>query len=185
MRLFLLGLVFGIVLLCVLVFGYFLSGSAPVATSAQPMPMEKYLAKKALHAVLDREMPKNVPIAADESNYLAGAQIYKDHCAVCHGLPDQPPTAIAHGMFPKPPQLMHGKGVTDDTPGETYWKVAHGIRLSGMPGFQGSLSDTQAWQVSALLANADKLPESVKAALTTSATSQPAPAQNAGRNGAH
>ena len=69
-------------------------------------------------------------------------------------------------MFPKPPQLLHGKGVTDDPAEETYWKVVHGIRLTGMPGFKGSLSDTQAWQVSVLLANADKVPESVKTALT-------------------
>jgi thiosulfate dehydrogenase len=42
----------------------------------------------------------------------------------------------------------------------------HGIRLTGMPGFRGSLSDTQAWQVSILLAHADHLPDSVKSALT-------------------
>lgn len=175
MKSFLLGLVFGLLLLCIGGWAYFLSGSAPVATDAPPMPMEKYLAKKALHAVLEREMPRQVPIAADEANYRAGAQIYKDNCAVCHGLPGQPPTAIAHGMFPKPPELLHGKGVTDDPAGETYWKVVHGIRLTGMPGFHGSLSETQAWQVSVLLANADKLPESVKTLLTTlPASPQPA-----------
>jgi hypothetical protein len=68
-------------------------------------------------------------------------------------------------MFPKPPKLLEGKGVTDDSPGETYWKVANGIRLSGMPSFSDSLSQTQMWQVSLLLANADKLPDSVKSAL--------------------
>ncbi len=165
MKSFLLGFVIAVLILVGGAVGYFLSGSAPVATSARPMPMETYLAKKALHAVVEREMPKTVPIQADEANYLAGAQIYKDNCAVCHGLPGQPLTAIAHGMFPKPPQLMHGKGVTDDPAGETYWKVANGIRLTGMPGFSGSLSQTQMWQVSLLLANADKLPESVKGAL--------------------
>jgi hypothetical protein len=61
-------------------------------------------------------------------------------------------------MFPKPPKLMEGKGVTDDSPGETYWKVAGGIRMSGMPGFDKTLSATQMWQVTLLLANADKLP---------------------------
>src|SRR5712671_4254886 len=166
---FFLGMVVGIALLSVAVVAYFLSGSAPVATDAPPMPMEKYLAKKALHAVLDREMPKTVPIPADEPNYLAGAQIYKDNCAVCHGLPGQPATAIAKGMFPKPPELMHGKGVTDDEPGETYWKVVHGIRLTGMPGFRNTLNDTQAWQVSILLANADKLPDGVKTLLANPA----------------
>src|SRR5882672_7205506 len=167
MKKFVFGMVVGVAMLLVVVIGYFLSGSAPVATDAPPMPMEKYLAKKALHAVLDREMPKTVPIAADESNYLAGAQLYKDNCAVCHGLPGQPQTAIARGMFPKPPELLHGKGVTDDEPGETYWKVVHGIRLTGMPGFRDSLNDTQSWQVSLLLANADKLPNSAKALLAS------------------
>jgi mono/diheme cytochrome c family protein len=167
MRNFILGLVVGVGLVLAIALGYFSSGKAPVATDAPPMPMEKYLAKKALHATLDREMPKAVPIKADEASYMAGAKLYKEHCAVCHGLPSQPATAIAHGMFPKPPELMQGKGVTDDEPGETYWKVVHGIRLTGMPGFRDSLNDTQSWQVSLLLANADKLPDSAKALLAS------------------
>jgi mono/diheme cytochrome c family protein len=68
-------------------------------------------------------------------------------------------------MFPRPPLLFRGKGVTDDEPGETYWKVENGIRLTGMPGFKKSLSATQMWQVSLLLANADKLPDSVQRSL--------------------
>ena len=79
MKKFVFGMVVGVALLLVAVVGYFLSGSAPVATDAPPMPMEKYLAKKALHAVLDREMPKTVPIPTDQANYLAGAQFYKDN----------------------------------------------------------------------------------------------------------
>ena len=65
-------------------------------------------------------------------------------------------------MFPKPPDLFRGKGVTDDEPGETYWKVANGIRLTGMPSFNKTLSETQLWQVSLLLANADKVSDAVK-----------------------
>jgi thiosulfate dehydrogenase len=43
----------------------------------------------------------------------------------------------------------------------TYWKVDNGIRLTGMPAFAGTLSDTQIWQVSQLLANGAKLPDAV------------------------
>lgn len=82
----------------------------------------------------------------------------------CHGLPDQDQTPVAKGEFPKPPELFKGKGVTDDSVGVTYWKVANGIRLTGMPGFGGSLSNDQMWQVS-LLSNANKLPATVLAAL--------------------
>lgn len=163
---FLFGLIIGLVLIPVCVYFYFAKGMAPVATSAPPMPFEKMFAQMALHARLDKEVPKTVPIAADEAAYAAGAQVYKENCAVCHGLPSQPQTAIAKGMFPDPPKLMEGKGVTDDPPGETYWKVSGGIRMTGMPGFEKALSTTQMWQVSLLCANADKLPPSVKDILT-------------------
>ena len=129
------------------------------------MPFERFFAKKALNARIAKDMPKNVPIQANEANYLAGADLYKQHCAVCHGLPLTPTTAIARGMYPKPPLLLEGKGVTDDEPGESYWKIFNGIRLSGMPGFSKSLSETQMWQLALLLANADKLPPSAKTAL--------------------
>jgi len=55
--------------------------------------------------------------------------------------------------------------VTGDPEGVTYWKVTHGIRLSGMPGFGGALSDTTRWQLTMLVAHADKLSPTVQAAL--------------------
>jgi len=170
---FLIGLIVGLVAVPACVFLYFATGTAPVATSAPPMPFEKLMAKMAQHARMDKEMPKSVPIAADEAAYTAGAQVYKENCAVCHGLPAQPQTAIAKGMFPKPPKLMEGTGVSDDPAGETYWKVANGIRLTGMPGFDKTLSITQMWQVSVLLANSDKLPKVVTDSLTATVNAAP------------
>jgi hypothetical protein len=38
--------------------------------------------------------------------------------------------------------------------------------MTGMPGFEKTLSTTQMWQVSLLCANADKLPASAKQILT-------------------
>src|SRR5258707_13120105 len=78
-------------------------------------------------------------------------------------------------MFPKPPELFNGKGVTDDPAWETYWKAKNGIRLTGMPAFKETLNDTQIWQVSVLLANADKISPAVKAVLTSSAATQESP----------
>jgi mono/diheme cytochrome c family protein len=163
---FLMGLILGVLLIPAGAYFYFAEGYAPVAAAAPPMPFEKMLATTALQARLAKEMPKTVPIEPTEANLLPAAALYKEHCAVCHGLPGGAKTAIAAGMFPKPPQMFEGKGVTDDEPGETYWKVANGIRLTGMPGFGRTLKDDQLWQVSLLLANADKLPESVKNSLT-------------------
>jgi thiosulfate dehydrogenase len=163
---FIVGLILGVVGVFALVYGYFATGMAPVATSAQAMPFERQFARMALHAHIDKDAPKTVPIAADDTAYTAGAQIYKEHCAVCHGLPGQPQSAIAKGMYPRPPKLMEGTGVTDDPPSETYLKVSGGIRMTGMPGFEKSLSTTQMWQVSVMLANADKLSQPVKDSMT-------------------
>jgi mono/diheme cytochrome c family protein len=140
------------------------------------MPFEKTFASMALHARMEKEMPKSVPIPADEAAYVAGAQIYKEHCAVCHGVSGQPQTVIAQGMFPKPPKLMEGTGVTDDPPAESYWKVAGGIRMTGMPAFDKTLSTTQMWQVSLLLANADKLPKAAQDVLAGAPLAVPAAA---------
>ena len=176
MRGFFTGVVATLVVIAAVVYTYFAGGFAPVATSAPPMPFEKRLARLAVHVRIEKEMPQTVPIAVDEASYLAGAHLYVEHCAACHGVPGKPESAIALGEFPKPPQLFHGKGVTDDSPGETYWKTANGIRLSGMPGFDKSLSPTQMWQLSVLLANADKLPASVLAVLAGPPESKAPPA---------
>jgi mono/diheme cytochrome c family protein len=122
------------------------------------MPFEGWAARAALHSRIDREMPAKSPIPASTENLVAGAKIYKDNCAFCHGFKGQEQNGASKGMFPKPPELFHGKGVTDDPAGETYWKTANGIRLTGMPAFKKALSDEQMWQVSLLLAGADKLP---------------------------
>jgi mono/diheme cytochrome c family protein len=165
---FILGVIITLICLAAGVYVYFAYGYAPVATSAQAMPFEKYLANKALHARVEKEMPKNPPFQPDEVVYQNGARIYNENCAVCHGQPGKQPTPIAQGMFPKPPELFRGKGVTDDPAAETYWKVANGIRLTGMPAFKGALSDAEIWNVAFLLANADKLPASATAILASS-----------------
>jgi thiosulfate dehydrogenase len=161
-RPFLAGIIIAVLLIGTGAAYYFMSGTAPAAVEDKPMPMEKFFANKALHAHVDKDMPKSIPIAADETAYLAGADIYQQHCAICHGLPNIDQTPMAKGMFPKPPALFKGHGVTDDPAGEPNWKVANGIRLTGMPEFKHSLNETQMWQVSLLLANADKLSDAVK-----------------------
>lgn len=164
-RALMLGILLGILLVVAGVYLYFSTGHAPVATTDPPMPFERKFAHMGLNAYLDKLPHPEPQVPADETNFLAGAQVYKHDCAVCHGLPDQPKTNIAAGMAPGPPQLFHGTGVTDDEPWETYWKVEGGIRMTGMPGFKAKLSEAQIWQVTVLLKNADKISSAVKAAL--------------------
>jgi len=162
---FILGVIVTVLAIFLVVYIYFSAGYAPVATSANPMPFEKKFASMALHARADKEAPKNAPFQPTDATYTDGAKEYIENCSVCHGLPGQSPTAIAAGEFAKPPHLFRGKGVTDDPAGETYWKIANGIRMTGMPGFSKTMSETQMWNVAWLLAKADKLPDQVMSTL--------------------
>ncbi len=165
-----LGILIGMLLIAGSVYYYFSSGRAPVATSAPPMPLEKTFARIGLHAYLDKLPHPEPQVAADEANLISGAKIYKEQCATCHGLPGEPKSAVALGMYPAPPQLFQGTGVTDDDAWESYWKAENGIRLSGMPGFKDRLTEKQIWQVAVLVKNADKIPESVKKELAAGAS---------------
>jgi mono/diheme cytochrome c family protein len=158
---FLIGVVIGLLLVPIGAFIYVHYGNPPVAVADAPFPFEKEIVHMPLNDRIAKDMPKSVPIQATPDNLTAGAQIYRQNCAFCHGLNNQN-SAVAPHMYPHAPQLWHAHGsdnvvgVSDDPPGETYWKVANGIRLSGMPAFDQVLSSTQMWQVSLLLANANK-----------------------------
>ncbi len=162
---FVVGFIVGIAVFCAAVYCYFAFGFAPVATASGPLPMEVKLTHMALDAKISREAPKAAPFQASDADFQNAAHLYRQHCAVCHGLPDGVKSAIQKGMYPNPPLLLHGKGVTDDPAGETYWKVKNGIRLTGMPAFGGELSEKDLWSISELLAGADKLSADVLAVL--------------------
>ncbi len=160
------GVIVGLLLGPGLLYLYVAFGRVPVATFDPQLPFENSLAAEAVRHRIDREMPKTPSIPATNEDVFAGAQLYRNNCAMCHGLPGKNPPAIAAGMYPPPPQLFHGKGVTEDPVGETYWKVANGLRLTGMPGFREMLSPEQIWQVTVLVSQANKLPPDVMQVLT-------------------
>jgi len=177
---FIFGVIVGLLIPAALGYCYFRFGFAPVATSAPPMPFEEKVARMALHARISKEAPKQAPGQPDEAGFTQGATIYAENCAFCHGLPGQPATLAAKGMFPLPPQLFNkDEMVTDDPVGVTYWKISNGIRMTGMPGFGEMLTSAQMWQVSLLLANADKLPEKATAALVKPGTGAAQPENKA------
>ena len=161
-----LGFVLGLLAVVVAGFGYLRFGALPVAVADQAFPLEKQIVSVPLHGRIDREK-KQAPFGTSEDVFEGGAKVYKAQCASCHGVPGKD-VAFAKHMYPSAPQLwkkhLHGGvvGVSDDEAGETYWRVSNGIRLTGMPAYNKVLSDTEMWQVSLLLKNADKeLPQPV------------------------
>lgn len=157
----LLGVLLGLLIFPAALLLWFSRGKVPVAVSDPPLPFEATFTHIPLDKRIDKELITTAAVPANEATFVAGAHIYAQDCAVCHGFHGKP-AAIGQRMFPVAPQLWEKHrngpivGVSDDPIGETYWKVANGIRLTGMPEFRTLLSDTEIWEVSVLLGNADK-----------------------------
>jgi thiosulfate dehydrogenase len=134
-------------------------GLLPANADAKPGKLELWAAGSSLAATLRREAPKGPnPIAATDANLTAGANLYGEHCAICHGTAagDASASPVARGEYPKPPQFGTD-GVEDDAEGLSFWKIKHGIRLTGMPSWKDSLSDQQIWTLALFLKHMDKL----------------------------
>jgi thiosulfate dehydrogenase len=156
------GVIVGLIALPILGAIYLLGGFAPAAVTDHPFPFERIIAGIALGSRIHRQAPKRELSTFSAADIMAGAQTYRRGCGGCHGLLQQTNSFPEPKMFPPPPQLFTPDGyVTDDPVGVTYWKIKNGIRMTGMPSFDGILKDDQMWQVAALLANADKLPPDV------------------------
>lgn len=191
MKKYILVFVAGILLVPAAIYLYLRSGYAPVSTSASPLPLERFFAKLAMRATLSHEAPKADEIPPTEDDLRAGANLYRENCAVCHGLPNAPQTGISKGMYPHPPQFFRpGQTATYDAihglrplNPKAYWKVKNGVRLTGMPGFKESLTEQEIRQVSDFVSNARNLPPGVLAILerntgsseSTGSTTMPPP----------
>ncbi|MGE5319213.1 MAG: c-type cytochrome [Hyphomicrobiaceae bacterium] len=162
------GIVLGVALtLAVAVVGAYLlvrSGLIPANADATPGRLETWMAGTSLDATLSREAPKGKnPVALTERNLLAGVHLFAQNCAVCHGSAkgDAAASPIAKGLYQKPPQLAT-EGVEDDPEGDSFWKIKHGIRLTGMPSFGHTLSDREIWTLALFLKHMDQLPPAVQ-----------------------
>jgi mono/diheme cytochrome c family protein len=160
------GLVLGVLFVPVIILIVVYLGLLPAAADDPSMRFEPLIAESGLFARIERQAPNRDVSGMSTEELLAGAVLYRNNCAACHALPGQAQGPVGTGMFPKAPQLLAADGmVTDDSAGETYWKVKNGIRLSGMPSFGAVLSEDQMWQVTAVVKRADKLPNDVMDAL--------------------
>ena len=88
----------------------------------------------------------------DPQEVLAGADHFAAHCAVCHGAPGVPKGDIALGLYPAPPDLA--EAAARYSPGELFWILKHGIKMTGMPAWSDH-SDEELWAAVAFI---EKLP---------------------------
>jgi mono/diheme cytochrome c family protein len=134
--------------------GFVYSGAYYVGADQPHWPVTTWL----LNGVRDRSVRAHASgITAaygldDPAKIVAGVSHYAEHCAVCHGAPGVERGDLAEGLYPRPPNLADAPRLY--TPGELFWIVKHGIRMTGMPAW-GDHSDDELWATVALI---EKLP---------------------------
>jgi thiosulfate dehydrogenase len=160
LRGFIVGIIFTVLAAAAVGYYALTTGLIPANADAKPGQIEMFIAGKSLQATLDKNAPKESnPVQLTDENLVSGIKLYETNCAICHGTAegDSSASPVAKGENPSPPQLATD-GVEDDPEGETFWKIKHGIRWTGMPAWKDELSDQQIWTLALFLKHMDKLP---------------------------
>jgi len=85
---------------------------------------------------------------ADPKRIASGAAQYAEMCSSCHLAPGMERTEISRSLYPRAPELRRGSALT---PGEEFWMVKHGIKMTGMPAWGVTHDDKIIWDVVAFL----------------------------------
>jgi mono/diheme cytochrome c family protein len=159
---FLLGVVFTLVILAVGGLGFAVLGFFPTNANVAPPPWERHLAMGVLNASMQRHAARVTnPLAPTDQNLEDGMMLYNTMgCALCHGGLDCKPPMFADSFYPPAPNLI------SNPPGDPEWHIFYtirtGVRYTGMPAWNGVLSDQDMWKITTFLTHIDKLPPTVQ-----------------------
>ena len=150
MRNFILGIVVTIWFCCLAALALPCSVFCRPAPTALPPEMERHLAMSALDNSVERHAPRiNNPVPPTDENLIEGLKIYTMNCALCHGGIDRQPSTLANSFYPPPPNLILQP--PDDAEWHVFYVIRNGVRYSGMPAWDKTLSEPDIWKVTAFL----------------------------------
>src|SRR3989449_4462355 len=113
----------------------------------QPSKLETTLANMAKDVVIPIEATTlKTPLPASEEVIAQGQQAYMQSCALCHGADGHGRTELGRGMYP-PAMDLTSPHVQNWTDAELFWIIQNGVRLTGMPSWASSISETDTWKL--------------------------------------
>ena len=161
MKAFILGILITIAAIIIAVIFVAETGRVDMRADQTPSSWERRLAGGAMDASVERHAPKVTNPLQPTTQYLVGgAAVYLDHCALCHGDPLHPRSALGESLYPPAPQFMTDAADMGDA--ENYYITVHGIRWTGMPGWKNVLKEQDIWQVVTFIGRMGNLPPEVK-----------------------
>jgi mono/diheme cytochrome c family protein len=162
MKAFLAGIIATVAVSAVTVFAVAQLGLYPIGADNPPGGLERALASRAMDVYASKHQPAdNNPTEITAANLIEGAKEYEEHCAFCHGGAKATTSPMQDKFSPPVPQLINRIPHDDDA--WLFWVTKHGVRMTGMPSWDGVLSDEEIWKVVAFVKHSDKLPPETQA----------------------
>lgn len=157
------GFLIGVLLTCAVIFlgGYFYltTGHFDIrAVGNTPSTFERRTANRSVDEWVDDHAPKQEnPFQPTMDNIMDGSMTYDKNCAFCHGSLKQPVSTMRKQFYPPVPQLM--TRTPDDPDGNLFYVIKYGTRFTGMPGWNGVLSDDDIWKTVVFIKNSSQMKE--------------------------
>jgi len=122
-----------------------------------PSTVETTLANMAKDVVIpiEAERRKN-PLPDSDEVIRQGQQIFIQSCALCHGADGHGRTVLGRNMYP-PAMDMTSPHVQHWSDAELFWIVQNGVRLTGMPSWKSSISESDTWKLAHFIHNLPRL----------------------------
>ena len=79
-----------------------------------------------------------------------GADLFGNHCAMCHGSDGRGGSGIGTQMYPPVPDLA-ADAIQRFSDGALFTVIRHGVSWTGMPSFQKSLNEDETWKLVAFI----------------------------------
>jgi mono/diheme cytochrome c family protein len=130
---------------------YALASRVDLSAIQQPGHTGEYLRTKLTRAVIRRraareEIPPPLPDHQTSMSIAAGKNLYDMDCASCHGSDEKGPTPVGRGMLPRTLGL-DSAALQTYSDREIFSIIREGVRFTGMPGFLGTETNEQIWNV--------------------------------------
>jgi len=148
------GFVFGVVVTLLLIAAGAFAVSRlclyPIGADNPPGAIERMLAMRAMDVYADKHKPDGGnPVAITPANLADGARLYEDNCALCHGGAKTKISPMRDKFSPPVPQLIDR--VPHDPEPWLFCVTKHGVLMTGMPSWDGVLSDDDIWKTVAYI----------------------------------
>ena len=161
MRNIILGVVITLAVLILGGLGFAMLGFFPTQANVAPPAIERRIAMGAMDASMERHAPRVTnPLSPTDANIIDGMKLYTMNCALCHGTLDRKSAPLVHNFYPPVPGLISNP--PDDPEWHIFYTIRTGVRYTGMPAWDGVLSEQDMWKITTFLSHMDKLSPAVQ-----------------------